>query len=230
MNQFKNLIKKYNHVWVFSFFFLYMAWFLYLEANNTKDLVTIYIKLDDYIPFNEWFVIPYILWFAYVFLAVVYFFLKTPRNEFYSYYAFLFVGMFTCLIIYSIWPNQQGLRPDLSTIGRDNLLTRAVGLFYSFDTPTNVCPSIHVYNSLATHIAISKNHRLRNNKLIYFSSCVLMISISLSTMFIKQHSAFDTICALALAALVYLLIYYPSERLATKKKFKKIFKDKLYAN
>jgi len=228
VKQIKNLIKKYNHGWVFCLFFVYMAWFLYLEANNTKNLFTIHIKLDDYIPFNEWFVIPYLLWFAYVFVTVVYFFLKGPKDEFYQYIAFLFVGMFTCLIIYSIWPNQQNLRPNLATLGRDNILIRIISVIYSRDTSTNVCPSIHVYNSLATHIAICKNRKLRSNKLINLSSFTLMILICLSTTFIKQHSAFDTICAIGLAIVVYLLVYYPSERLELKERFRKILKEKLY--
>ena len=35
-----------------------------------------------------------------------------------------------------------------------------------------------------------------------------MILISLSTMFLKQHSAFDSICAVALVIIVYLIVYY----------------------
>lgn len=230
VNLFKNLIKKYNHGWVLLLFFVYMPWFMYLEANNTNNLVNIHIKLDDYIPFNEWFVIPYLLWFAYVFITVVYFFFNNSKDEFYQYCAFLFIGMFTSLIIYSIWPNQQSLRPNLSSLGRDNILIRIIAFIYSTDTPTNVCPSIHVYNSLATHIAISKNHKLRNNKIVYLASFLLMVSICLSTTFIKQHSAFDTICAIGLAVIVYLLIYYPSERLIVKERLRKTLKEKRYAN
>ena len=230
MNQFKKLIKKYKHGWVFILFPVYMAWFLYLESNNNKDFVSIHIKLDDYIPFNEWFVIPYLLWFAYVFITIVYLFFNAHKEDFYRYYAYLFLGMFSCLIIYSLWPNQQTLRPDLIIIGRDNILIKIVSLIYSYDTPTNVCPSIHVYNSICTHIAISKNNKLRNNKFIYLSSLILLVSISLSTMFLKQHSAFDTICAVALAMILYLLVYYPSERLSAKESFTKILKEKLYAN
>ena len=31
---------------------------------------------------------------------------------------------------------------------RDNLFTRAVGLLYRIDTPTNVLPSMHVFNAI----------------------------------------------------------------------------------
>lgn len=226
----KSLLKKYKHGWVFIFFFIYMAWFLALEAKDTILYTSVHIKLDDYIPFNEWFVIPYLLWFAYVVLTVFYFFFNAEKDEFYRYYAFLFVGMFTCLFIYSIWPNQQTLRPDLSALGRDNILVRLVAFIYEVDTPTNVCPSIHVYNSICTHVAISKNAKLRNNKLVQVSSFILAVLISLSTMFIKQHSAFDTICAVALAMIVYLIVYYPTTKTQDKESFANAIKEKIYAN
>lgn len=207
-----------------------MAWFLALEDDSTRTYTSIHIKLDDYIPFNEWFVIPYLFWFAYVVITVSCLFFKTNKEDFYRYYAFLFIGMFTCLIIYTIWPNRQTLRPDLTTLGRDNILIRIVGLIYKLDTPTNVCPSIHVYNSIGTHIAISKNAILRNNKLIYTSSFLLMILISLSTMFLKQHSAFDSICAVALVIIVYLIVYYEPTYIPDKNNISEEIKEKIFVN
>lgn len=193
-----------------------MIWFLSLEFYTDRNFATIYIELDNYIPFNEWFVIPYLLWFVYVAVTVAYFFFK-DKGEFYRYYSFLVLGMTICLLIYTIWPNQQALRPDLSSLGKDNILIRLVALIYETDTPTNVCPSIHAYNSIGTHIAISKNTKLRNNKYVYYTSLFLMISISLSTMFLKQHSAFDVICSIALAIVVYLIVYYSTEKATDSK-------------
>ena len=39
-------------------------------------------SLDDMIPFNEYFVIPYLLWFAYVTAAIAYLFFKN-KEEYY---------------------------------------------------------------------------------------------------------------------------------------------------
>lgn len=166
----------------------------------------IHIKLDDYIPFNEWFVIPYILWFPYIAITVCFLFFNS-KDDFYKCCAFLFIGMTCCLIIYTLWPNGQNLRPDLSLIGRDNILLRLVGSFYSTDTSTNVCPSIHVYNSIGAHIAISRNKTLKAYKWIAPTSFIFMVFICLSTVFLKQHSAFDGFASIVLSALMFVFVY-----------------------
>lgn len=178
----------------------------------------VHTKLDDFIPFNEWFVIPYVLWFAYIFITVAFLFLNS-RDEFYKSCAFLFIGMTICLIIYTIWPNGQNLRPDLSTIGRDNILVRIVNWFYTTDTSTNVFPSIHVFNSIGAHIAISRNKTLKKYKWIVPASFILMVLISLSTVFLKQHSALDGFASIALSVFMYVLVYLRSD-IKTKNELK----------
>ena len=74
MNKIKNFFYKYRHGAILLYFFVYMIWFTYLEKNVTKYTV-VYSKYDDLIPFMEIFVIPYILWFAFIFITVTYFFL-----------------------------------------------------------------------------------------------------------------------------------------------------------
>jgi len=202
----KQLILKYKHGWVLSYFFIYLAWFFALEKSVTTEYHPVYIWLDDYIPFNEWFVIPYYLWFFYIFATVAFFFF-TSKEEFYKVTGFLFIGMTICLIIYTIWPNGQNLRPDLSTLGRDNIFIRILNNLYTTDTSTNVCPSIHVFNSIGAHIAIHKSPALKKYKWLQISSFILMVAICLSTMFLKQHSAVDAIAAIGLSAVMYFLIY-----------------------
>lgn len=202
----KNLIMKYKHAWILSYFFLYLFWFFSLESRATKNITFVHIGLDDLIPFNEWFIIPYYLWFAYIFVTVAYFFF-TSKEDFYKCTSFLFIGMTICLIIYTIWPNGQNLRPDLSSIDRNNIAIKIVGFLYSQDTSTNVCPSIHVFNSIGAAIAISRSNALKKYKWIQVSSILLSILISLSTMFLKQHSAFDAITATILAIVMYIFVY-----------------------
>lgn len=212
----KELIRKYKHGWVFLYFIVYIIWFFSLEKAVTTNYTPVKIWLDDYIPFCELFVIPYYLWFIYIFATVAYFFL-TSKEDFYKCTAFLFIGMTICLIIYTIWPNGQNLRPDLSQIPRDNIFIRIVGKLYATDTSTNVCPSIHVFNSIGAHIAIHRSKALKKHKWIQWSSFILMILICLSTMFLKQHSAFDVLAGIALSGVMYILVYVlGSNKLAHK--------------
>lgn len=200
----KQFFQKYKHAWVLSYLLLYLVWFFYLENLPNVVYHNIHIRLDDFVPFNEWFIIPYLLWFVYCSGAVLYFFF-TSKEDYYKCTAFLFIGMSICLIIYGIWPTSQTLRP--TTFEHNNIATSLVGFIYSMDTPTNICPSIHVYNSIGVHIAVLQSKQLRENKLIRYGSLILAVSICLSTVFLKQHSVFDGICAILLSSVMYVVVY-----------------------
>ena len=110
------------------------------------------------IPFNEYFVIPYLLWFAYVTAAIAYLFFKN-KEEYYRLCAFLFTGMTLSLLICTLFPNGTDLR---TVVDPDkNLCSRLVYMLHQADTNTNVFPSIHVYNSIGTHIAVMKSESLK---------------------------------------------------------------------
>lgn len=134
----------------------------------------------------EYFIVPYLLWFVYVAAVFLYLFFKGTKQEFYRYCAFLFTGMTLFLLISTLYPNGHLLRP--TEFPRHNIFTFAVQILYQADTPTNIFPSIHVFNSIAAHRALVNNLRLGHNRLIRGGSLVLMVSIILATMFLKQHS------------------------------------------
>ena len=81
---------------------------------------------------------------------------------------------------------------------RDNIFTDMVRFLYSIDTPTNVLPSIHVYNSIAAFIAIARCKALKNNRLVVGGTFILTVSIVAATMFLKQHTIVDVVLALRL--------------------------------
>lgn len=184
--------------------FIYLTWFIYLEQNTPGSYAVIHVALDDRIPFCELFVIPYFLWFVYVSAVVAYLFFK-DKDDYYRTCIFLFTGMTIFLLVSSLFPNGHHLRPRI--MPRDNILTQMVARLYLADTPTNLWPSIHVYNSIGAHFAIIKNRRLAEKKWIHWGSLVLSISIILSTMLIKQHSVFDVVTAFIMAAVMYGLVY-----------------------
>ncbi len=204
----KAFIKKYSHAWVLLYFIFYMQWFTWLERTVTTKFTVVHLKLDDSIPFCELFVIPYFLWFAYIFLSVAYFFFK-DRSEFYRNVAFLFIGMTICLTIYTLWPNGHDLRPDLDALGRSNIFTRIMEWLYGTDTCTNVCPSIHAFNSIGACIAIYKSRHLKEKRALRTGCLILTVLICMSTVFLKQHSVFDVICACILSVVMYAVVYVP---------------------
>mgnify|MGYP004530863145 FL=1 len=197
-------IAKYKHGLLLLYFLIYLPWFGYLEENVTTHFHVIHVALDDKIPFCEYFIIPYMLWFAYVAFGVAYFFFKN-KSEYYKLCAFLFTGMTIFLVISTVYPNGHYLRP--TTFERDNIFVQAVQWLYSTDTPTNLFPSIHVYNSLGINMAVWHSENFKKNKPVRYGSAILCISIILSTMFLKQHSVFDVVTGVVLAAFMFSLVY-----------------------
>lgn len=200
----KNLLKKYGHIWTLGYAFIYMPWFLYLERTVVRDYTVMHVALDDVIPFNEYFIIPYLLWFVYVAGVLMYFFF-TSRQDYYRLCTFLFAGMTISLLICTFFPNGTDLRTSVDP--QKNLCSLLVSIVHKADTSTNVFPSIHVFNSIAVHCAVMKSRELRGRRLVRVGSFGLMVSICLSTVFLKQHSAIDGVGAMVLAYVVYPFVY-----------------------
>lgn len=200
----KTFFQKYQHAWVFIYALIYFPWFAYLEKVVTHDYKLIQTSLDKAIPFIEFFIIPYLFWFVFMIVTILYFFFK-DKNEFYRLILFLVIGMTLFLIISTLWPNGQALRPKY--FERNNIFVNMVKHLYLTDTPTNVFPSIHVYNTLGCYIAIRKSTHLKNIRWVQSITFIVTVLIILSTMFLKQHSFIDAVGAGVFAVIAYLFIY-----------------------
>ena len=200
--------KKYLKRCLFGLYvFIYLPWFFTLEHFIQPDMPGIHILntlLDDKIPFCEYFIIPYILWFFYVVGSCIFMIYKASDKEFVQFALSLIIGMSLALTICMIYPNGLTLRPSYIP---DNICGKIVKGLYKTDTSTNVFPSIHVYNSLAVHIALAKCEALKNKPAVRYASLVLCILICMSTIFLKQHSVIDVIGGFALMAVMYVFIY-----------------------
>ena len=152
----------------------------------------------------EVFIVPYLLWFGYVALAITFFFFRNVQ-DYYKLCIFLFVGMTVFLVVSTVYPNGHYLRPRV--FERDNIFVTMVKGLYMVDTPTNLFPSIHVYASIGVHIALARSTYGRKYPMFRWASGLLMISIILSTMFLKQHSVLDVMAAIILSSGMYSLIY-----------------------
>lgn len=200
-----NEIIKHGHLGSMAVFFaVYMVTFSYIENRDVHHYI-VHTALDDKIPFCEYFIIPYLLWFIFVAVTILYFmfFNKNNKNKWKEYYQLMITlatGMSLFLIISLVFPNGQDLRPVLSG---NSVFIQAVQFIYHTDTPTNVLPSIHVFNSLTCCMAILKNKRKYFKKTTDIVTVILTILIIMSTMLLKQHSVVDVV----LAALIYTACY-----------------------
>ncbi len=168
----------------------------------------LYCRIDDFIPFCEIFLIPYLFWFVFL-VGIHAYTLLFDVPSFRRLMVFIIASYSITVLIYILFPNCQELRPV--TFERDNLLTRFMAGYYVFDTNTNVCPSLHVIGSVATVVgAWNSRHFSSTGWRIAFSVAAFLISIS--TVFLKQHSIIDIFAAIPVCIVSCLCVYFVERR------------------
>lgn len=194
----------FRHLRLLAFWPVFGLLFLYLERfYPAAHYFPMHCPWDDLIPFCEWFLIPYLFWFLYLIGMHLYTGLYEP-NSFRQLMRFIILTYGAATVIYFLFPTCQQLRPE--TFARDNLLTRFMTAFYAFDTNTNVCPSLHVVGAWAVSLTGLHCPKLQKNgwRIFFILSGIL---ISISTVFLKQHSVLDIAVALILCAAAYPLCF-----------------------
>ena len=190
-------------IWFMAFYLVfYLSVFHWLEVNITVPEVWVHCHLDDLIPFCKYAVIPYLAWFIWIPFTLFYLLWKAPRADFWRLCLPLFAGMTIALAVYVILPNGLDLRP-YRVYGSD-IFARIVRWLYSTDTATNVCPSIHVFNSVTLMMAYSRSRIFEEPRRRWMrpASAVLCLSIIASTVLLKQHSCIDVVMGILLAMAV----------------------------
>lgn len=191
---------EFSHLWMLLYWPLYGLAFLFVERlSPIKYYFPVYSTLDDLIPFCELFLIPYWFWFLYL-IGMHLYTLLYDIDAFRGLMKFIIISYTIAIVIYLIFPTCQQLRPV--SFERDNILTRMVAGLYAFDTSTNVCPSIHVIGSVAVLCASWHVERFRTPgwKFAFGLSAFL---ISISTVFLKQHSVIDILAAIPVCVIAY---------------------------
>ena len=185
---------------------IYLYWFVIIENHKFSHYTVIHTVVDDYIPFVEYFIIPYYLWFAYVAFTLLFLMFSFEVEDYYKNCFFLATGMTVFLIISTLFPNMHNLRPMV--MPRDNICTHLVQFIYRTDTASNLWPSIHVYNSIGTMIAVHHSSKFGKKSTIVMD--IIGFSIILSTLFVKQHSFYDVTTAIIMAIIFYIVFYHTS--------------------
>lgn len=195
---------QFSHLKLLGGWIIYfILYFLTENLIPAESCTPVHIWLDDVIPFCEWFLIPYVLWYGLIAFSLGYFALYNI-DSFKKLSKYIFITQMVAMAIYILFPSRQDLRPEV--FPRENFLTWCIGLIYSFDTSTGVCPSLHVAYSIGI---ASVWLREKGVKVIFkVLLVVLVILICLSTMFIKQHSAMDFFAALPVCALAEILVFH----------------------
>ena len=162
----------------------------------------IHCALDDLIPFREGFLIFYCYWYALLAGSLLYFLLYDILS-FKRLQIYIMITQLVAMAVYILFPSVQLMRPD--SFERDNLLTRLAAFIYAFDTPTGVCPSLHVAYSVG--IASVWCHRRQSSGPLKAFMVLSAVAISLSTAFVKQHSVVDIFAAVPVCLYAEYLVF-----------------------
>lgn len=193
----------------------YLLLFLALERMPAGRYWATQLPIDAHIPFCEWFVIPYCLWYPFLVIVGVYLLFR-DRDAFRRYMLFMGGTFFFSGLLWLLFPNGQDLRP--AALPGENPLTHVIAALYRIDTNTNVFPSVHVLGSIGAALAVWDCRPLEQRHGLRAGAVLLAAAICLSTVFIKQHSVLDVVGGLLLGGLAARAVYRRSPTLRFSRK------------
>lgn len=205
----KSLLKKILYVVVTLlpmavYMVVYMPTFFWVESlDHGGNFHIIHTAVDDMIPVIEVFIIPYALWLPYLVIGMIAIAIRSRAISRKTSYM-LMAGMTLFIIISLAYPNVLELRAAIPD--RSNIFMDLISYLHSIDTPTDVLPSLHVYDALA--VAAGIHFAFRDKKVLLVLSDILCLLITLSTVFIKQHSIIDVIAAFVIFIPVLIVICF----------------------
>lgn len=198
----------------FSHLKLLLSWVGYLTLYVlTENLIPaekcypVHCWLDDVVPFCEWFVIPYVSWYLLIVGSLLYFLLYGV-DSFKKMQTYIIITQVIAMAVYIIFPNRQDLRPEV--FPRENILTQLLGIIYSADTNTGVCPSLHVGYSLG--IASTWLREKRASKGWKTVIVIWVVLICMSVSFIKQHSVVDILAAVPMCLFAEWFVFFRKKK------------------
>ena len=199
---------EYSHLKLLFGWVGYFTLYFLTEAIIPEDrCFSVHCFWDDVIPFCEWFIIPYVLWYLLVAGSLLYFALYNV-SSFRKLSIHIIITQVAAMAIYILFPSRQDLRP--AEFPRDNFLTGLVAFLYLFDTNTNVCPSLHV----AYSVSIASVWWKEKDVAKHWKICILIfvVLVCLSTVFIKQHSVLDGIVAIPICLAAEWFVFHRKKR------------------
>ena len=182
---------------------------LYLLTENLippEACYPVYCDLDDFVPFCEWFIIPYVSWYLLIIGSLAYFLLYSV-DSFKKLQTYIIITQIIAMAVYIIFPNRQDLRP---TVMYANPLTWIVNLIYSVDTNTGVCPSLHVGYSLG--IASTWLREKSVPKWVRAAISIWCGVICISVAFVKQHSVVDIFAAIPMCLFAEWFVFFRKKK------------------
>ncbi|MBP2001631.1 hypothetical protein J2Z69_002676 [Paenibacillus shirakamiensis] len=177
----------------------FMSIFYTLLNEDSGKAQMLYSPVDAWLPFIPGMVIPYILWYPFIFVAMTYICFK-DRSVYYR----ILITMNICLVIcYVIYYQFQTTVPR-PFISPTSWSRRLVLSLYQRDEPFNCFPSIHALHSYLIMRAAWASKQIGKRAKWVISLC--SSTIILSTFLIKQHVIYDAISSALLGEAIFAVV------------------------
>ncbi|KOA21510.1 PAP2 superfamily protein [Clostridium homopropionicum DSM 5847] len=170
---------------------------IFYKILNTSErgVYSLSTEFDSKIPFIKEFIIPYIIWYPFIFIFMIYICFK-DKKAYYRTLISLNLGLIICYVIFYFYQTTV-IRPEVA--GND-IFSSIVKIIYNNDNPYNCFPSVHV---ITTFIVMKGVQIATDNKLILKLVNIIGILIIISTQFVKQHVILDLLSGIILGETVF---------------------------
>ena len=195
--QYRHLLLLTGWIGYFILYYLTEKW-IPLETCHV-----IHCALDERIPFCEWFVLFYVGWYLLIVVSLAYFLLYDV-HLFKKLQTYIIVVQLLATVVYILYPTRQDLRPEV--FPRENLLTAVLAIIYRIDTPTGVCPSLHVAISVGLATAWLRDREV--GLWVRMGVMLFCLGVCASVSFVKQHSVIDILAAIPLCVIAQWVAFY----------------------
>lgn len=174
----------------------------FLTERLPLTYTVVHSPLDDLIPFLPVFVIPYIAWYGYITLPLIYLCFR-EKALFCKLCRVMIPGMAIANVLFVLFPTAVDFRPEAIGEGLSLALCRWI---YSCDRPVNVCPSLHCFEAVAIHLTVFRGTKFSGCWGSRIASGVLVALICMATVCIKQHSVIDAVLGIAMAFVLFAIV------------------------
>lgn len=193
--------KNFDHAKLLVGWPIYFIFYMVTERIPPEDCHVVHCALDDMVPFNEYFAIVYYGWYVFVAASLFYFFIYDSKR-FQELQIFIIITQALAIFIYFLYPTIQVGRPEV--LG-DNVFCDLMRFMYSVDTPTGVCPSLHVAYSLGVTSVWIK--RKKTSAQLKWFVVIFSILVCCSVVLVKQHSVIDVMAGLCVSLIAEYAVY-----------------------
>ncbi|BCB05268.1 phosphatase PAP2 family protein [Bacillus sp. KH172YL63] len=193
--------KKKDLPYLLCFLVMPVLGMLYKLLNtDSREAVILSTEIDNMIPFQPAFIVPYIIWYGFI-LGYLFYFWYKDIPTFLRTLGVIAIGELICFVIYFYFQTTVP-RPDVQGNG---IFADLVRMIYSHDQPYNAFPSIHVLTTFAVmlgNINIKDKHPFHKMFVPVMGSLIIV-----STLFVKQHFILDMISSVFLTSFIYGIMF-----------------------